>query len=162
MRVLLQRVSRAKVLVDGQITGQIGQGILVFIGVGKEDGNPQIQWMAEKILNLRIFDDAFGKVNLSLLERGGSLLVVSQFTLYGECKKGRRPDFSAAAPGVLAKEIYENFVQHLRAKGVLVETGIFQAMMEVELTNDGPLTLWLETPPLNGLLDGTIAGNPQQ
>lgn len=88
--------------------------------------------------------------------------MVSQFTLYGECKKGRRPDFTAAAPGVLAKEIYENFVQHLRAKGVLVETGIFQAMMEVELTNDGPFTLWLETPPLNGLLDGTIAGNPQQ
>ncbi len=156
MRVLIQRVSQAKVLVEGQIAGQIGQGILVFVGIGKEDDDPQIHWMSEKILNLRLFEDTSGKGNLSLLERGGSVLVVSQFTLYGECKKGRRPDFSAAAPASLAKGIYEKFVQHLQRPGVLVETGIFQAMMEVELTNSGPVTLWLETPPLKEPWDGTM------
>ncbi len=160
MRVLLQRVSKARVLVEGQIIRQIGPGILVFVAIGKGDGDLQIQWMTEKILTLRIFDDSHGRLNLSLLETGGSVMVVSQFTLYGDCKKGRRPDFSSAAPVEFAKEIYEKFVQHLRAKGVLVETGIFQALMEVESTNDGPVTLWLDTPSLNGLLDGTMVGRP--
>ena len=154
MRVLLQRVSRAEVRVDGRITGKIGRGLVVFVGIGPNDGDSQIAWMIEKIKNLRVFDDESGKLNHSLedLSNGpepkGQALLVSQFTLYGECKKGRRPDFAGAAPVARAREIYDQFVGQFRATGIGVQTGVFQAMMEVDLVNDGPVTLWIESPPL--------------
>jgi D-tyrosyl-tRNA(Tyr) deacylase len=159
MRVLLQRVSRAEVRVHNQITGKIGRGLVVFVGIGPNDGDSQISWMVEKIKNLRIFDDESGRLNHSLEDLAretdpishtpkGQALLVSQFTLYGECKKGRRPDFSGAAPVAQAREVYERFVEHFRATGIGVQTGIFQAMMEVDLVNDGPVTLWIESPPL--------------
>ena len=154
MRVLLQRVSRAEVRVDGQVTGKIGRGLVVFVGIGPNDGDPQISWIIEKIRNLRVFDDESGKLNHSLedLAKGaepkGQALLVSQFTLYGECKKGRRPDFSGAAPVAQAREVYDRFVEQFRATGIGVQTGVFQAMMEVDLVNEGPVTLWIESPPL--------------
>jgi D-tyrosyl-tRNA(Tyr) deacylase len=132
--------------VEGQVTGQIGPGLMVLLGVGKGDTAADAEWLLDKIIQLRIFKDAAGKMNLSLLETGGALLVVSQFTLYGDTSKGRRPGFDqAAAPGV-AKTLYEHFVARGRAAGVRVETGIFQAEMSVDLTNEGPVTLWCESP----------------
>jgi D-tyrosyl-tRNA(Tyr) deacylase len=144
MRVVLQRVNRARVTVDGRVTGEISHGLLVLAGFTASDGTEQLTWMADKILGLRIFRDDEGKMNRALDETGGSVLVVSQFTLYGDAQKGRRPSFVQAAPPEVANELYDRFVLELRARGAAVQTGEFGAMMEVELVNDGPVTLWLE------------------
>jgi D-aminoacyl-tRNA deacylase len=149
MRVLIQRVSRAEVRIrDGngtaRVSGRIGRGFLVLVGFTGADGDEQIAWMAEKLLGLRLFPDADDKMNLALGDVGGGLLVVSQFTLYGDARKGRRPSFVDAARPEQAIPLYERFVARLRATGTVVETGEFGAMMDVELVNDGPVTLWLE------------------
>ena len=143
MKAVLQRVSRAQVDVAGKTTGQIGRGIVVLLGVEKGDEERDADRLADKIVNLRIFEDEAGKMNLALKEIGGELLVVSQFTLAGNCAKGRRPSFDAAAPPAEANRLYEYFVGRVKALGVPVATGIFQAMMEVELVNDGPVTFIL-------------------
>jgi D-tyrosyl-tRNA(Tyr) deacylase len=144
MRILVQRVSSAQVRVDGDVVGRIGGGLLLLVGFTHADGDDELGWMAEKVLGLRIFADAEGKMNRSVGESGGGLLVVSQFTLYGDARKGKRPSFVDAARPEVAVPLYERFVGLLRASGVTVETGEFGAMMEVELVNDGPVTLWLE------------------
>jgi D-tyrosyl-tRNA(Tyr) deacylase len=131
--------------VDGAVVGEIGPGLLVLLGVAKPDSEKDARFLAEKIVNLRIFSDDAGKMNRSLIEAGGSLLAVSQFTLYGDCRKGRRPGFDAAAPAESARALYESFVAAARAQGVHVETGVFQAHMEVSLVNDGPVTLLVES-----------------
>ena len=143
MKAVLQRVSRAQVDVAGKTTGRIGRGIMVLLGVEKGDEERDADRLADKIVNLRIFEDEAGKMNLALKEIGGELLVVSQFTLAGNCAKGRRPSFDAAAPPAEANRLYEYFVGRVKALGVPVATGIFQAMMEVELVNDGPVTFIL-------------------
>jgi D-aminoacyl-tRNA deacylase len=145
MRALLQRVTRASVVVEGAVVGEIGTGLLILLGVAKPDTVADAEFLVEKILKLRIFPDADGKMNRSLLDTQGSLLVVSQFTLYGDCRKGRRPGFDAAAPAEQARALYESFVEIARRSGLRVETGVFQAHMEVALVNDGPVTLMLET-----------------
>jgi len=145
MRAVIQRVSSATVEVDGKIAGQIGRGLLVYLGVGKPDGQADAEFMAEKIANLRIFADDAGKMNRSVLETGGALLIVSQFTLYGDCRRGRRPGFDLAAPAEQARALYDYFVEACRKRGLPVETGIFQASMAVELTNDGPVTIICES-----------------
>ncbi|HET9949149.1 MAG TPA: D-aminoacyl-tRNA deacylase [Longimicrobiales bacterium] len=145
MRVVLQRVSRAEVRVGGAVVGSIGAGHLLLVGFAGGDGTPQIEWMADKVIGLRVFPDDEGKMNRSLEETGGALLVVSQFTLYGDMSKGRRPSFVRAAPPERAERLYEEFVRALRARtSCPVETGEFGAMMDVELVNDGPVTLILE------------------
>jgi len=144
MRVLLQRVSRAEVRVGGRVTGAIGRGFLLLVGLTHADTEAQLAWMADKVTGLRLFGDADGKMNLGLEDVGGALLVVSQFTLYGDAQKGRRPSFIDAARPELAVPLYERFVAMLRERGARVETGEFGAMMDVELVNDGPVTLWLE------------------
>jgi D-aminoacyl-tRNA deacylase len=144
MRVLLQRVKSAEVKVKDKIVGQIGPGLLLFVGVTHEDTEEIAIGLAEKAANLRIFGDSEGKMNLSLLDVEGEALVVSQFTLYGDCRKGRRPAFVKAAPPDRANELYLKFADHVRSLGVKVETGQFQAMMQVSLINDGPVTLMLE------------------
>jgi D-tyrosyl-tRNA(Tyr) deacylase len=144
MRAVVQRVTDARVEVDGVVTGQIGSGLVILLGVSKTDAPAQADFLVEKIVNLRIFNDAEGKMNRSLMDIGGSLLVVSQFTLYGDCRKGRRPSFDLAAPASEARALYEYFVETARRTGVSVETGVFQATMAVSLTNDGPVTLLLE------------------
>jgi len=148
MRVVLQRVSRAAVRVNGAVSGQIGLGFLVLVGFAPTDTDETLSWMAEKVLGLRLFGDAEGKMNLGLADVGGGVLVVSQFTLYGDARKGRRPSFTDAAPPEIAVPLYERFVALLREKGgsTPVATGEFGAMMEVELVNDGPVTLILEKP----------------
>lgn len=147
VRVVLQRVSRAVVRVDGRVTGSIGTGFLVLAGFAPTDTDDVLAWMAEKIAGLRVFGDAEGKMNLALADVGGGILVVSQFTLYGDTRKGRRPSFVDAAPPEVAIPLYERFVVLLREKsGVPVATGEFGAMMDVELVNDGPVTLILEKP----------------
>ena len=145
MRAVLQRVKRASVTVDGQIVGQIGQGILVLLGVEQGDSEAGARQLADKTVDLRIFDDAQGKMNLSLTEVNGGLLVVSQFTLLGDCRKGRRPSFIAAAPPELAEKLYETFIAAAGIRGIAVATGKFRAMMDVDLVNDGPVTLILES-----------------
>jgi D-tyrosyl-tRNA(Tyr) deacylase len=145
MRAVIQRVLNASVAVDGDIVGKIGHGLLVLLGVGKTDSAAAAVALAEKIVHLRIFSDEAGKMNLSLLDTGGGLLAVSQFTLYGDTRKGRRPGFDAAAPPELARALYGHFVDEVRSRGVHVETGIFQAHMEVSLVNDGPVTFIVET-----------------
>jgi len=145
MRALLQRVSQARVTVDGAVVGAIGPGLLILLGVAKPDTAANAEFLVDKILNLRIFSDAAGKMNLSLLDTAGELLVVSQFTLYGDCRKGRRPGFDAAAPAEQARTLYESFVALARRSGLRVATGMFQAHMEVTLVNDGPVTLLLES-----------------
>jgi D-tyrosyl-tRNA(Tyr) deacylase len=145
MRAVVQRVSRAKVTVAGQVSGEIGAGLMILLGVGREDTAATAGALAEKAANLRIFDDENEKMNLSLLDVKGSALVVSQFTLYGDARGGRRPGFIAAAPPELAKSIYEEFCEALRKLGVNVGTGIFQAMMSVELVNEGPVTILLDS-----------------
>lgn len=146
MKAVVQRVREASVTVDGAAVGAIGPGLLVLLGVAREDTEGAASWLVEKILGLRIFEDDAGKMNLSLLETGGALLVVSQFTLYGDTRKGRRPSFDGAARPEQACRLYEHFVALARARGVRVETGVFQAMMRVSLVNDGPVTLICETP----------------
>jgi D-tyrosyl-tRNA(Tyr) deacylase len=145
MRAVVQRVRRAAVVIDGETVAAIEQGLLVLLGVTTADTLADAQWLAEKTANLRIFNDADGKMNLSVADVGGSLLVVSQFTLYGDCRKGRRPSFVAAAPPDIAVPPYEAFVNVLRSLGLPVGTGGFGAMMQVELVNDGPVTLILDT-----------------
>jgi D-aminoacyl-tRNA deacylase len=145
MRAVVQRVREAAVRIRGEEVGRIGVGLLVFLGVGRLDAVADVQVMAEKVANLRIFPDADDKMNLSIVEIGGEALVVSQFTLWGDCRKGRRPSFTGAAPPEVAKCLYEAFVQRLRDCGLVVQTGRFQEMMEVSLVNDGPVTLLLDT-----------------
>jgi D-tyrosyl-tRNA(Tyr) deacylase len=144
MRVLLQRVSRAQVRVGERITGTIARGYLLLVGFTHADTDAQVAWMADKVVGLRLFADADDKMNLALADVGGMLLVVSQFTLYGDAEKGRRPSFIDAARPETAIPLYEQFLAKLRGHGVTVETGEFGAMMDVELVNDGPVTLWLE------------------
>jgi D-tyrosyl-tRNA(Tyr) deacylase len=141
----VQRVTSARVEVDGRVTGEIGGGLLVLLGVAKPDTREDAEFLADKIVNLRIFSDEAGKMNRSVAESGGALLMVSQFTLYGDCRKGRRPSFDAAAPAEQARALYEAFVEAARAKGLTVETGVFQAHMSVSLVNDGPVTLLVES-----------------
>ena len=145
MRAVVQRVSSARVRVDGAVVGEIAQGFLVLLGVGQGDGADEVAYMAGKIRDLRLFADDEGKMNRSLLDIGGGVLVVSQFTLYGDVRRGRRPSFIAAAAPDLAKALYEDVVKELRASGLTVATGIFQADMKVESINDGPVTLLLDS-----------------
>lgn len=145
MRAIIQRVKEARVDVDGETVGRIGEGMLVLLGAEKDDSGVDTEYLAEKILTLRIFEDGEGKMNLSVSDTGGSLLVVSQFTLYGDCRKGRRPSFDKAAPPEVAEALYEEFVSKLRARGARVETGRFRAMMDVHLVNWGPVTLMLDS-----------------
>jgi len=145
MRAVVQRVSRAKVTVEGRITGEIGAGLMVLLGVGREDSPAVAASLAEKVANLRIFEDEQGKMNRSLLEVKGAALVVSQFTLYGDARGQRRPSFISAAPPEQAAALYEEFNKALRGLGVTVATGIFQAMMSVELVNEGPVTILLDS-----------------
>jgi D-tyrosyl-tRNA(Tyr) deacylase len=145
MRGVVQRVKRASVIVDGDLIGSINKGLLVFLGVGCEDDEKDIHYLADKILNLRIFEDSGGKMNESLLDQQGELLIVSQFTLYGDCRKGKRPSFDKAARPKEAEIFYERFVEYCRGFGIKVETGKFQAMMDVELNNDGPVTLMIDS-----------------
>ncbi|MDO8665824.1 MAG: D-aminoacyl-tRNA deacylase [Gemmatimonadales bacterium] len=144
MRVVLQRVSRAAVRVDGATVGAIGRGFVILAGFAPADSEATLEWMAEKIAGLRLFGDSGGKMNLPLSEVGGGMLVISQFTLYGDAAKGRRPSFIDAAPPAVAEPLYQRFVALLGAQGAKVETGRFGAMMDVELVNDGPVTLILE------------------
>ncbi|MGC2767078.1 MAG: D-aminoacyl-tRNA deacylase [Candidatus Acidiferrum sp.] len=145
MRAVVQRVSRAKVTVEGKVTGEIGNGLMILLGVGKQDSSMVVAAMAEKVANLRVFEDDAGKMNLSLLDVRGSALVVSQFTLYGDARGQRRPSFIAAAPPELAKKLYEEFCEALRKLGITVKTGMFQAMMSVELVNEGPVTILIDS-----------------
>lgn len=145
MRALIQRVGHARVSVEGQVSGEIGVGLCVFLGVFPEDTDQDIGWLVEKIINLRIFDDENGKMNISLLDKNGSLLVVSQFTLCGDCRHGRRPSWVRAAEPGFANSMYEKFISAARAKGVRTETGVFQAVMKVEICNDGPVTLMIDS-----------------
>ena len=145
MRAVLQRVSRAKVTVEGRVTGEIGAGLMILLGVGREDTSAVAATMAEKCANLRIFEDEQGKMNRSLLDVKGSALVVSQFTLYGDARGQRRPSFISAGPPELGKTLYEEFREALRKLGVNVATGVFQAMMSVELVNEGPVTILLDS-----------------
>ncbi len=145
MRIVIQRVSEAAVDVEGKTVGSIGRGSLVLFGVHKDDRMPQIPWLANKLVNLRIFSDAQDKMNLSLLDIKGEVLIVSQFTLYGNCREGRRPSLFDAAPSALAQSLYEAFVQEVK-KSVPVQTGIFGAMMQVKLINDGPVTFLIDAP----------------
>ncbi|UCD31582.1 MAG: D-tyrosyl-tRNA(Tyr) deacylase [Desulfobacterales bacterium] len=145
MRAVIQRVKSSSVVVDDEVIGNIGNGLLVFLGVAKTDKPHDAEYLAEKIVNLRIFEDDNSKMNRSLLDIGGEMLVVSQFTLLGDCKKGRRPSFVNAAEPNTASKLYEQFVVKVREKGVLVKTGRFRALMDVSLTNYGPVTLILES-----------------
>ncbi len=145
MRAVVQRVSRARVEVEGRVTGEIGPGMVVLLGVSKTDAEADAAQLAEKIAGLRLFNDDNGKMNRSVEEVGGAVLVVSQFTLHGDCRKGRRPSFDRAAPAAQAQTLYEKFLHVLRHRGLKVETGVFQAMMEVELVNAGPVTLLVDT-----------------
>lgn len=138
-------MKQASVETDGEVVGKIGQGLLVLLGAGKEDSTEDVEYLVEKIINLRIFEDDAGKMNLSLVDTGGEILVVSQFTLFGDCRKGRRPSFDKAAPPDLAEDLYESFVQRLRDFGIPVQTGKFGAMMDVSLVNWGPVTLMLDS-----------------
>ena len=145
MRAVVQRVSRASVIVAGEVTGRIGKGFLVLLGVEEGDGQSEVVYMAQKIAGLRVFEDTDGKMNLGLAEVGGAMLVVSQFTLLGDCRKGRRPSFIQAARPELADELYRAFVAEIRGQGIEVQAGRFQTHMEVELVNDGPVTLLIDS-----------------
>ena len=145
MRAVVERVTEARVEVGGQTVGEIGAGLLVLLGVARDDRGEDADYLAEKIINLRIFNDDQGKMNLSLADTAGAILVVSQFTLYGDARKGRRPSYFEAAEPELANSLYERFVERIRAQKVQVETGVFQAMMKVGLVNDGPVTILLDS-----------------
>jgi D-tyrosyl-tRNA(Tyr) deacylase len=145
MRAVVQRVSRAQVTVNGETTGEIGVGLLVLLGVGQADTEADAAYLAEKISGLRVFEDEQGKMNRSVQEAGGSVLAVSQFTLYGDVRRGKRPSFDAAAPPDKARQLYELFVERIRTAGLRCETGRFQEMMKVELVNEGPVTILLDS-----------------
>ena len=145
MRAVVQRVRSARVVVGDKVVGAVGQGLLVLLGVAPTDTAAEVQWLADKVVGLRIFRDAYDKMNLSVSDIGGGVLVVSQFTLYGDCRKGRRPSFIGAAPPEIAEPLYEAFVNAVRALGVPTASGRFGAMMQVELVNDGPVTLVIDT-----------------
>ena len=145
MRAVIQRVRRASVRVDDMIQGEIIHGIVVLLGIRGSDTITDLQWLAEKVVNLRIFEDQQGKMNRSLADIDGEMLIISQFTLYGDCRKGRRPGFSSAAPPEIAEPLYQQFIEEVKNRQVRVGTGIFQATMEVELVNDGPVTLLLDS-----------------
>lgn len=145
MRAVVQRVVKSKVTVDEKVVGQINKGMMVLLGVGNDDTISDVDYLAEKIVNLRIFEDSEGKMNKSLLDIGGEMLAVSQFTLYGDCRRGRRPGFDKAARPETAKELYDSFVNKCRAFGITTETGIFQADMMVDISNDGPVTILLDS-----------------
>ena len=148
VRAVVQRVSRAAVRVEGRVTGEIGRGLAVLLGVGREDGEADARQLADKVSALRIFEDGDGKMNLSVAEVGGGVLVVSQFTLFGDARKGNRPGFTEAAPPELANALYERFCALVREKGLPVGTGVFRASMEVELVNEGPVTILLDSRKL--------------
>src|ERR1700691_3814109 len=145
MRAVVQRVSRAQVTVNREITGQIGLGLLVLLGIGRDDTEADAIYLSEKVFGLRVFEDAEGKMNRSVQEVGGNMLAVSQFTLYGDVRRGKRPSFDAAAPPEKARQLYEFFVEKIRAAGLRCETGRFQEMMKVELVNEGPVTILLDS-----------------
>src|SRR6266404_4038209 len=145
MRALLQRVSRDSVTVDGKVVGQIGQGLLILLGVGQDDSEVQVKTLADKLAYLRIFGDDEGKMNRSLLDTGGEVLVVSQFTLYADMRRGRRPSFTDAAPPVVAESLFEHFKDALASYGLTVASGIFGAYMTIEIRNEGPVTIWLDS-----------------
>jgi len=148
MRAVVQRVTTASVEVDGKVVGRIDDGLMVLLGVAPEDQQSDVDYTSDKIVNLRIFEDSDGKMNRSLLETGGAMLVVSQFTLYGDVRRGRRPSFTDAAPPEMANRVYGDFVNRVRSHGVRVETGVFQAMMKVSLVNDGPVTILVDSKKL--------------
>jgi D-aminoacyl-tRNA deacylase len=145
MRAVVQRVSRAKVTIDDLTSGEIGLGLLVLLGVGRQDTEADVDYLAQKIAGLRIFEDSDGKMNRSVVDTGGSVLAVSQFTLYGDVRRGKRPSFEDAAPPEQARRLYELFVERIRAAGLRCETGRFQQMMQVELVNAGPVTIMLDS-----------------
>lgn len=145
MRAVVQRVSKASVAVEGQPCGQIAKGMVVLLGIKQGDSSGDVSWLAEKIVHLRIFEDDQGKMNRSLADIGGEMLIISQFTLYGDCRKGRRPGFSSAAPPALAEPLYRQFIENVNKLGIQTATGIFQAEMAVELINDGPVTMLLDS-----------------
>jgi D-tyrosyl-tRNA(Tyr) deacylase len=145
MRLLIQRVNQASVFVEKVNVAHIGLGLLVFVGINRDDGPAQANLLLEKVIQLRVFPDEAGKMNHNLIEAGGAMLIVSQFTLYGNCRKGRRPSFDLAAPAEYARELYDYFVAAARRGPVPVECGVFQASMQVQLVNDGPVTLWLDS-----------------
>lgn len=145
MRIVLQRVKSASVSINGEISGTISGGMVVFLGISKTDTTKDLHWMVEKVINLRIFDDQNGKMNMSLADISGEMLIISQFTLYGDCRKGRRPGFSAAAPPELAQPLYEEFVKEVKNRQIKVASGTFQAEMEIQLVNQGPVTLLLDS-----------------
>jgi D-tyrosyl-tRNA(Tyr) deacylase len=147
MRIVIQRVKQARVEVAGEVTGAIGLGLLVLLGIARTDSEKDADYLIEKLVHLRVFPDAAGKMNLSIREAGGSLLLVSQFTLYGDCRKGRRPSFDLAASPPMAAELYKYFINRTRQSGISVQTGAFQALMQVSLVNDGPVTLICDSPP---------------
>ncbi|MCA9051572.1 MAG: D-tyrosyl-tRNA(Tyr) deacylase [Planctomycetaceae bacterium] len=148
MRAVVQRVSRASVVVGGDVVGQIGVGFLVLLGVGRDDTQSDVIWMADKVAGLRVFSDSEGRMNLALADVGGAVLVISQFTLYGDCRKGKRPSFVSAALPESAAALYGSFAAELKGRGIPTETGIFQADMQVDLTNQGPVTLLLDSRKL--------------
>jgi len=146
MRAVVQRVSSASVSVEGRETGRIGQGLLVLLAAAESDGPEQVNWMAEKIAGLRVFSDETGKMNLGLAQVNGEMLIVSQFTLYGDCRKGKRPSYAHAARPEKAQGIYRDFIEAVRSQGIRLQEGVFGAMMDVELVNDGPVTLIVDSP----------------
>ena len=148
MRAVIQRVSSASVTAHSEITGKIEAGVLVLLGIHKDDKDTELEWMVDKIINLRIFEDEKGKMNRSLIDTNGAMLVVSQFTLYGDCRKGRRPGYSCAAPPEKAKIFYQQFIDAVKQKQIVTASGRFQAHMDVELVNDGPVTLLLDSSKL--------------
>ena len=157
VRIVLQRVKSARVDVAGETVGSIGAGLLIFVGVTHADTEADVHYLADKVIQLRIFADEGGRMNRSLLETGGSLLVVSQFTLYGDCRKGRRPSFDHAARPEQARALYESFIQRLKLSNIAVQTGVFQAEMEIHLINDGPVTFILDS--LRGAVDDSATGH---
>lgn len=145
MRAVIQRVKEARVEVEGEVVGRIGEGILLFLGIRKDDAPDDIKYLVEKVLGLRMFDDNAGKMNLSIAEVGGEILIVSQFTLYGDCRKGRRPSFDEAASPDMAEKLYGIFVEEVKKRGINVQTGRFRALMDIHLINSGPVTILLDS-----------------